>query len=212
MFPTLQLEVMDRFTAVEAHFKRSQTWKGDPALIAKGLMFVQIYAIYEYTVKGVMRAAIQTIATHSHAYSDLRPSLLAVFLDPELRSLRDCMPGDIWDRRMRLLERSISADSLQEVSTLPMDGTHFRHSHILLILKTLGIRRALTARKRHLYMIDDVVDKRNSVSHGDATAVEVGRRYSRQEIARFSRVMKAVCLRLIKIVSEHCSDSEKHCR
>jgi hypothetical protein len=38
----------------------------------------------------------------------------------------------------------------------------------------------------------------------------VGKRYSRRDMWKNIAIMKAVCLRLIAIVSEHCSDPTKH--
>lgn len=53
MFPTLRLEVMEQFTAVEQYFRNSMKRLNRPELrqTAKGLAFVQMYAVYELTVK-----------------------------------------------------------------------------------------------------------------------------------------------------------------
>lgn len=212
MFPILQLEVMERFTAVKEHFRAARRLKGTSSLTAKGLAFVEIYAVYEYTVKGVMRSAINVIASHAHTYSSLRPSLLTVFLDPELQSLRNVAARNVWDSRLKLLDRSASSQPITAVATLPVDGNHFRHPQVELILQVLGVKRTLTLRRRHLYVIDDVVNKRNLVSHGEETAKDVGSRYSRQDIGKIILIMEKVCLRLIEIVSQHCSDPSKHCR
>jgi hypothetical protein len=213
MFPSLQLEVMDRFTAVEQYFKTSQRLRGDPSLTAKGLVFVQIYAIHEYTVQNVVLIASQEIAAHGHLYSDLQPSLLALFMEPELQSLRDCPPKDQWKRRLALFERAVSNQPILLTTTpIPKDGSHFRHTHVELILKVLGVKRTLTVRRRHLPYIDEVVQHRNSIAHGGETAGDIGRRYSRQEIRKSIRRMRNICLRLIMIVSEHCKRPTEHCR
>jgi hypothetical protein len=57
-----------------------------------------------------------------------------------------------------------------------------------------------------------VVDKRNSISHGEETAGEVGRRHSRGDIFLAIRQMRGACLRLIMLFEEHCSNPAKHCR
>src|SRR5258708_1778554 len=108
MFPNLQLEVMERFTAVEQYFRNSPKASQKPPELgqnAKGLVFVQIYAIYEYTVKKATRIAIQQIADHGHLYSDLKFPLLAVFLDPQMKSFRHCGESDSWERRFDLPEK-----------------------------------------------------------------------------------------------------------
>jgi hypothetical protein len=212
MFPSLQLEVMERFTAVEEHFRSSRKLKGRASLTAKGLVFVQVYAVYEHTVKETMRIAIDTIVAHSHRYVDLRSSLLSVFLDPELSSLRDVGPKGIWESRLKLFERAVSDQPIAPVATLPMDGTHFRHTHVMLILKALGITRTLTLRRRHLYIIDEVVNNRNFISHGGETAADTGKRYSRSDVWRVIKIMNHICLRLTSIVAEHCTEPSQHCR
>jgi hypothetical protein len=223
MFQNLQLEVMERFTAVRQHFRESSRRLGSerrPRLpgsdqwrqTAKGLVFVQIYAIHEYTVAEVVRIATDAITAHSHAYADLRPSLLALFLDPELSSLRDTTTKHVWEKRVELFVRSTSRDQISLGGTVLPPGNHFRHEHVNFILRVLGVTRKLTVRPRHLYLIDQVVDKRNSIAHGGETAAQVGRNYSRQDILRIIDQFERICFRLILIVSEYCSEPTKHCR
>ena len=83
---------------------------------------------------------------------------------------------------------------------------------MLLILKVFGVKRTLTVRRRHVYRIDEVVNHRNAIAHGRETAGDVGRRYSRQEIVQVIREIKGVCLRLIMIFDEYCSEPAKHRR
>ena len=213
MFPDLQLEILDRFTAVEQYFRKSPRGPNDPnAQMAKGLVFVPIYAVYEYAAKSVMQLAIKEIAAHAHTYSALSPSLLAVFLDPQLDAFRDCPAKSQWEKRFSLFEVALSKRSITPVETVPHDGSHFRHTQLLVMLKALGIHRSLTVRKRHLFKIDEIVENRNAVAHGLETPADVGRRYSRSDIARDIRLMRSICLRLIKIVSEHCQLPDRHCR
>ena len=147
MFQALRLEVMDRFTAVERHFQQSRRLRGDPSVTAKGLVFIQIYAIHEYAARNVARIAANAIAAHALPYARLQSSLLALFLDPELSSLRDCGSDKIWDRRIGLFDRAVSQDPISlSAVPLPMDGTHFRHTHLELILKVFGVSRKLTLR------------------------------------------------------------------
>ncbi len=182
------------------------------AQIAKGLVFVELYAVYEYTVKGVTRVAIAEIAGHAHRFAELKPSLLALFLDAELRALRDCGAKNIWEKRLKLFEQSTSSRRVAAVDTLPVDGSHFRHTQAQLILRALGIRRSLTRRRRHLYKIDEIVNNRNAIAHGEETAAQIGRRYSRADVTRSISQIKSICLRVIAIASEHCNDPQRHLR
>jgi hypothetical protein len=204
---------MERFTTVDQCFRKAPKDRSKPpelAQNAKGSVYVQIYAIYEYTVRTATLAAIQQIAGHSLAYCDVKPHLLAIFLDPQVRSLRDCGDGDTWKRRFDLLKKMLSDEAISAVDVVPHDGSHFRHTQVELILELLGLSPRFTYRKRHLYKIDEIVENRNSITHGNETAVAIGQRYSRSDVAKDIRLLKSICLRLISLMSEHCSDPALH--
>lgn len=213
MFPALRTEVADRFTAVEKFFQQSCRLKGELSQTARGLAFVQIYAIHEYTVVTAVEQAAGAVAGYAHAFTDLRPSLLALFLNAELQSVQDSV-RDQWESRLNLFEKATSRQPAAFVGmpALPADGSHFRHTHVELILKVFGIKRKLTRRRRHLFLIDQVVSHRNEIAHGGFTAAEIGRNYSNADVRARIRQMKSVCLRLIQMFEEHCSDPTKHCR
>jgi MAE_28990/MAE_18760-like HEPN len=214
MFPALRIEVADRFTAVEKFFQQACRLRGELSQTARGLAFVQIYAIHEYTVATVVEHAAGAVAAHAHKYMNLRPSLLALFLDAEIRSVQDSGPKSQWESRLTLFDRATSKKPAAFVGApaMPADGSHFRHPQIELILRVFGIKRKLTRRKRHLFLIDEIVNYRNEIAHGNFTAAEVGRGYSNEEVRARIRQMKSVSLRLIQILEEHCSDPAKHCR
>lgn len=206
MFQALRLEVLDRFTSIEAFLRQTRRIRGESAQTAKGLVFVQVYAVHEFTVSQVVRIAVEQIIAQSHSYSDLRPSLLSLFLNREISSLRGCAPRKEWEQRLELLSQATSADQVafQGEIPLPIDGTHFRHSHLKLILRVFGISKRPTVRVRHLYRIDEVVEKRNAISHGRETAAEVGKRFSRADMFKAIRQMRSACLRLVLLFEEHC--------
>lgn len=213
MFPTLRSEVAERFDAVEEFFQQSCRLRGELSKTARGLAFVQIYAIHEYTVSTAARHAAVAVAAHAHPFITLRSSLLALFLNSELQSVRDSV-RDQWESRLALFERATSRQPavFAGAPAVPAHDSHFRHAHVELILKVFGINRALTRRRRHLFLIDEVVQHRNEIAHGNFTAAEVGRNYSSADMRARIRQMKSVCLRLIQMLEEHCSDPARHCR
>ena len=214
MFALLQTDVETRFTAVESFFKATKKFKGDPANAAKGLMFVQVYAVYEFSVNSVVREAIDSINAYSHKMKDITPSLMALFLDPELHSLRDCGRDKIWNNRLKFFERAFSNDlaELPNNTKPPTDGTHYRHTHLQVIFRVFGISRLPARRRAHFQRIDEVVNNRNAIAHGGETAEEVGRRYTRADILHMARQMKSVCILLISVLNDFCADRSLHRR
>jgi hypothetical protein len=86
------------------------------------------------------------------------------------------------------------------------------NTRVELILKSLGVTRTFTRLRRHLYMLDEVVNNRNSISHGEETPLDIGRRYSRPDILKRIRLTQKICLRLVSIVAEHCDEPSRQCR
>jgi len=120
----------------------------------------------------------------------------------------------IWEKAMGILNRVSSASPavLPTHIPIPSDGTHYRQTHLQLILQVFGITRKPTRRQAHLIRIDEVVQHRNHIAHGSATAASVGSRYSRKDIFKVVRQMESVCLHLIKLLSNHCAAPSRHCR
>jgi hypothetical protein len=214
MFPTLRSEVTERFDEVEAFFQQSCRLRGELSKTSRGLAFVQIYAIHEYTVVTAVRHAGVAVAARAHPFIRLRPSLLPFFLTPELQSVQDSIRRGQWESRLALFEKATSRDPAVFLGT-PTEishDSHFRYQHIELIFRVFGINRAVTRRRRYRGLIDEVVNRRNEIAHGNSTAAEVGRNYTNADIRLAIRRMKSICLRLVQMLEEYCSDPAKHCR
>jgi hypothetical protein len=213
MFSVIRIEVESRFAKARAFFSSTDTFDGENAAMAKGVMFVQVYAIYEYTVKSVTRTAIDAVNAHKHQIRDISPALLAIVLDAELNSLRKCSEKTVWEKRLHLFQRAFSSDQIVlNGSVIPHDGSHFRYTQLEMIFKVFGINRLAVRRKAHIGRIMEVVDHRNLIAHGTEPAESIGRRYTRQEIFAVISQMRSVCLLLISVFDSYCADVKKHRR
>lgn len=214
MFPILRTDVEARFAAIEVFFRATKKFKGDPAAAVKGLMFVQVYAVYEFTVNSVVQVSIDSINTHRHKMKDIAPSLTTLFLDPEFNALNDGGRKNMWTNRLKIFERAFSNDftGLSSSTRLPNDGSHYRHTQLQMIFKVFGINRLPVRRRRHFQRIDEVVSHRNAIAHGSETAENIGRRYTRSEILHMTRQMQSVCILLISVFDSFCADHSLHRR
>lgn len=211
MWNPLKIEASDRFTAVETFFKANRKHSSEQT--AKGIVFVQVYAAYEYLTRAVVQTAVDSIVLSGYRLNDLRPPLMALFLYPELESQQMCQKKRVWDARITLFEKLFSnAKANIPNTTFPLNGEHFRHSQLLTIFRIFGIKRSPAHRTRHLLRIDEVVGNRNDIAHGLLTADAVGRRYSRKEVLQTIRQMKSVCLLLVSSVEKQCADKRRVCR
>jgi hypothetical protein len=212
MFPALQTEILRRFQQIDLYYRSSPKKPADVAQTFRGLIFVQAYAAYEYTVRTAIHQAIVEIAAKGHSFRELKPCLLALFLDNELKAMRAAGEKRIWETRMALMTKTFSADPIAAVEAVPHDGNYYRHTQLQMTFDVLGVKRAITTRRRYRYTIDEVVDARNEIAHGEATAAEVGRRYSYSEMRFRIATMRKVCFRVVELLSEHCGMPDRHCR
>jgi hypothetical protein len=214
MFSQLATEVEARFDAADTFFGLTKGFKGDNGATAKGLAFVQVYAVYEFTVCSVVRTAIESIKTHNHRLQDLIPSLMALALDSELNSLRDSGDRRIWENRLNLFDKAFSKARLDIPGNTgpPHDGSHFRYTQLVMIFRVFGIKRLPVRRRAHIGRINEVVGHRNLIAHGTETANDIGRRYTRAEISHIAAQMRSVCLLLIDVFENYCADSSRQCR
>ena len=214
MFPALRTEIEGRFDALESFFKETKGLQTRHEAVMKGLMFVQTYAVYEYTIRNVVREAIDSMKAHKHRYEDLLPSMMALFLDPEWDSFRDGGRMREWENRLKVFERAFSQDrvDLPSDTRLPNDGSHYRYTHLQMIFQVFGIQRPAVRRKKHIHRISEVVGHRNAIAHGQEKAEDIGRRYTRLDILNVMRQMKSVCLLQISAFEEFCTDTTRHLR
>ena len=212
MFRALQIEIGQRFQQIDAYYHMAPKKPADVAQTFRGLIFVQAYAVYEYTVRTAIHQAIVEIAAKGHSFRDLKPSLLTLFLDNELQAMRTAGRRRIWETRIALMKRTFSADPIAAVEAVPHDGNYYRHTQLQMTFDVLGVKRAITTRRRYRYTSDEVVDNRNEIAHGEATTAEVGRRYSYSDMRFRIATMRRVCFRVVDLLSEHCSKPERHCR
>ena len=84
MFSDLQLEVADRLLAVQTFFKTTGRVNNRQAVaMIKGLTFVELYAVYEYTVIGAVREAVLEMKNRSTPINTVRLELLCIALHRE---------------------------------------------------------------------------------------------------------------------------------
>lgn len=214
MWEQLRNEVIDRFTSVEAYFKATGRFRGESLTQAsKGWAFVHIYSAYEFTVTASMRTAIDAVVAHQHTILELEPRLMALFLDSYLISVKECDPQDTWTRRTVLLSQLFKSGPAFVRNTIfpkshKKEGKQFRPQQLQLIFDIFGVPRTPIRMARHLHRIVEIVETRNLIAHGEETADDVGRRFSRAEISKRISQVRTVCLQFIQALETHCSDPQ----
>ena len=181
---------------------------GNPRIanVAKGSAFVQMYAVYEFTVRGAVRAGISTVKVHGIPISVARLELLGLLLDAELNSARDCGKEKVWLRRIDLMVRTASPDPITTPdNTFPHNGTQFRISQLEVIWNLFGVTSPTVPAQKFNVFIGEMVDKRNGIAHGQFTAEEVGRNHSKAEVLTKISDCRTLCHYLLTELESRCA-------
>jgi hypothetical protein len=212
MFTAIRAEVADRFAAAESFLQATRGLSGNVEQTAKGLSFVQMYAAYEYTVKTVFTTAVSVIVSHSHRIEDLTYPLMGLFLHGEFDGIRKCDRQNIFANKAKLFEALFHDSPSENRARFPNNGSGFKHTQLQMIFDVLGIKRTPAQRRMHLLRIDEVVGLRHNIAHGQDTADNIGKRFTRAEIIHINRQVKSVCLVLISAIEAQCSKPELQLR
>ncbi|MDE2515627.1 MAG: hypothetical protein KGL12_06355 [Rhodospirillales bacterium] len=213
MFKPLRNDIVVRFDATKSFFSATRHLDGDNGATARGLVFIQIYAAYEYVVNSVVRIGIDCINAHEHKMKDLSKTLLALYLDSEFDSVRNSGQKNVWRARLNIFESAFSDKVIALPNNVrpPTDGNHYRRSHLDMILEVFGAG-PLPISHQHLFKIDEIVNHRNQIAHGGETASEVGRRYTIGEVSDIIDQIHRICVSLVDVFEVFCANGSRHKR
>lgn len=221
MFTALKAEVTNRILQIEVFFNaihRTPPDGGIPAaesgsMMARGLTFVALYGVWEYTVRTSVEAAILELAKHAKPIRDIRFELLAFILHPECEAAGRCGRDSMWEKRIALFCKTGSVDPFKNDNLpFPNDGSHYRKEQLQTIWRLFGITDDIVPDIRLLGRIEEMIVHRNDIGHGDRTGVEVGCRYSADDMRKIINAVQLLCLHVVTTLELHCSLSSNFSR
>jgi len=210
MFSHIQPEILNRIFQTEL-FSRYGAESTLPTVTrtVKGLVFVQLYAVYEYTLTECFSAAARAISVHEIPASDIRPEILSVAFDPIFSSLSDITTQRSWPKRVEILEFSRGSSPVFLSDDLfPSDGSHFRPQQLSTVWSILGIKAPTLIDAVHEGRINEIVEHRNAIAHGREEASNIGSRFTVEEIKKRIDDMRAICLHIVETIEDHCMNAD----
>ena len=206
VFTTAKREVGSRIVEGKVFLSISSITDSEAAT-RRGLLFVQLYGVYEYAVRSSVQGALDHIRSESLSCSDLQRSLLSLVLDPIWMSAGTAGPERRWEARIELIDEMASDQPLVTLSDtiLPSDGSHYRVRQLHTIWRVFGIQEPVVPEQRLSGRIAELVENRNAVAHGRRTAREVGGRLSQQEMDNRVTDTETIANYVIDTMNHHCS-------
>jgi hypothetical protein len=161
---------------------------------AKGLFFVQLYAAIEYTVVATVERAIQTINGAGPTMEEVHPTVLSLALHPECQAISDVGPTRVWEKRWELFRRSRSASPVViDENLLPSNGSNIQFEQLQSIWTTFAVRVPVVPRPEIRGRLSEITLNRNAIAHGRNTPVQVGSRYTENDLRTAMRSTDELC-------------------
>lgn len=219
MFSTTSIEASDRISQVAAMVRaiedaelRSGMAVSSITRAAKGLVFVVLYAAYEYCVHQAFRATVLALNAHSVPHRQLAPGALALALDSECSTLRDKVVERAWEDRLSLFQKSRDASPATiRDSVFPADGSHMRAGQLRTLQVLFGVPNPLLPHPRMATRINELVEHRNAIAHGRERAEDVGGRYTVDELKERVKDAGELLQHVITTLETHSADRVNFC-
>ena len=177
-----------------------------PVVSAKGLFFVHLYGVYEFTIVSALRRSLQIINDAGIKHLECQPSLLSLALNAECDSLAGAGRGK-WERRRELFNRLRStAPMVMTDSLVPTDGRNCRYAHLEGIWKTLNIREPILPRMSLRGRIEELVEKRNAIAHGQESPSAVGARFTFSDLSVRFNDINEVCTYIVETFESYLTN------
>ncbi len=178
--------------------------RNDASRSAKGLLIVQNYAVYEYVVVESVRMLVGNVNSRALPFASTRAELLAMALDPEFASVIAGSLKKTWDARSALL-RKMRSNAVVTISEglFPKDGTQFRPAQIETIWSLFGLPGTIVPTPRLRGHIEEMVDARNRIAHGNDAPDTVGSRFTVADVEKRINDTECVCTHIMTMASRH---------
>ncbi|MGJ1333989.1 MULTISPECIES: MAE_28990/MAE_18760 family HEPN-like nuclease [Sphingobacterium] len=172
-------------------------------LTAKGLFYVHIYGVFEFTITSCIKRTIILINNENVNINDLQPLLLTMALNSEFDSLANVKARN-WDCRWSLFEK-IRDNSISQIITdlIPTDGKNIRYKQLESIWKTFCINSPILNLPSIGGRLKDIVDNRNAIAHGNTTSSEIGSRVTMNDLYNRYNEISSYCSYVIQVFEEY---------
>lgn len=171
----------------------------------KGLLFVVLYGIHEFTISESCRRLNQEFNSRRLSPKNIHPDLRSLVSNPIFESIVDSGRNKkAWEARLRLIEHFESNEpSTIHENIVPNDGSQFRPSQIDLMWRVFNLSGPSFGEERLRGHVTELVENRNRIAHGLSSPDEVGSRYTRNDILKRVTDTESVCVHILNAVSTY---------
>jgi hypothetical protein len=175
------------------------------ATTCKGLMFIQLYGVYEYSVKSTVQTVLSFIRRDTLSPREIHHRALTLAMNGTFDSASRVGPLKTWQKRLELVADLESSQPLHSLvdTAFPSDGSHFRPRQIQTIWDIFGLTVPPLPESKFIGRINELVENRNAIAHGRRTADDVGSAYSFEDMRKRVDEVEVISIYLLTEMEKH---------
>lgn len=215
-FAELEINNRTRFLEVATYLRYIASLEPEPGSgievpvavkVMKGLFYVHLYSALEKTVSQVAETTLSYVSASSRPLNEIRPSLLAVALQDQIKAIRDCGASRVLEKSVKLMKSANSTSAaVIENTTLANRLQNTWASTINELIDTFGVD-GFKVIGRDKAILDEVVEKRNAVAHGRDSAMSVGERFRAPDLEIRFNAVQTVSVQIVDSFREYCTNN-----
>lgn len=171
---------------------------------SKGLFFVYIYGVYEEIIRKTVIRTIESLNQANVSISRVKYELLQLILSSEYDGLYSVGNDKKWEKRWNISNK-LKVDDVISISTeiMPTDGKNIRYKQLESIAKAFGICESILPRSEIGGYINEMVENRNLIAHGNVMPQDVGRRYTADELIKKYDMINEFCTYFVEVYEKY---------
>lgn len=175
----------------------------------RGLFFVYIYGIYEEIIREVVSATIDALNHSNVKVNECISELYTLIFSDEYDGLYNVGNEHKWEKRWNISEKIIRNPIITiSHDLMPTDGKNIRYRQLDSIAKSFGMKENILPRNEVGGYIQEMVDNRNFIAHGNKTPKEVGRNYTIADLIQRCEDIAEVCSHVITVYEKYIAEKK----
>ncbi|AXE20283.1 hypothetical protein DR864_22285 [Runella rosea] len=174
---------------------------------AKGLIYVQLYGVIEYTIYSTIAKCIYYINQSNCRIDDLQSVILSLALNSQLEALIQ-VKSKKWDKRFELfsaIHKNISVNI--DTDLIPTDGKNITDKQLKTIWETFNLRTPLFHDVSFRGRLQDIVSNRINIAHGNLPASDIGSNVTIDDLRKRLSDVSGFCTYFINSFEEYIQNN-----
>lgn len=205
MFEDIRDSITRKFLELKIWVANIPSGMGDGsfAIISRGLFFVYVYGLYEEIVRQIIFTVISQLNAIGTPIDHCIYELYSLALSPEYDAIYGVGNDHKWEKRWAISDKLKENSRISIVEDLPTDGKNIRYRQLDSIARSFGMKDDILPRAELGGYINEMVDNRNAIAHGNKLPKEIGGRYTNQDLLDRCEFISEICTHI-------CSTYEKY--